>query len=491
MEVILALWNRFFPDGVIYALTGIVFLVGLIKCCHPVFRSGRALRRATRQLRDAGKKSSRSRWNDPDFLGKSLQPVWRAFLQSAEMGSTSGVSSDVADYINDESVILEPGRASLAEVIPGLCTSFGILGTFIGLVMGLGGLDLTDITSSIQLTNGIAFAFYTSIVGLIASLLFNFIYRFGVGRATRALDRFVAAFYTYAIAQPPDVATQLLTYEREQADAMLQFAQDLSGRMGDEIHRGIASAMQPVQRSMDDFMKAATRAQVEGLDYIVARFVDRMNTMLGGELETLRTALSETSAGQLQAQEKLRVAVDSMERLTSGVVEVNQVSQGLVTKFSGYVEDMGKAYQSISVTQADAADMLEEIAEASARQAKYLSALQEYQAQLQGSFQEYTVWTDRFVGGLEERTTSQSASLERIAGDMRSSAEMLQRAYKSFTEAVELGLTNTITLVGENTQGTYRQMHAALKEIQETLSQLAPVAAAQLAPGMPHGQEVT
>ena len=58
----------------------------------------------------------------------------------------------------------------------------------------------------------------------------------------------------------------------------------------------VASAMAPVQRTMDDFINAATRAQIDGLDYIVARFIDRMNSSLDGQFkhlgETLETAVA-------------------------------------------------------------------------------------------------------------------------------------------------------------------------------------------------------
>lgn len=465
--------EHLFPDAVFYVLTVLVFLFGLLKCCQPVLRNGSALRRAADLLKEGAKaKLGRPVWTDQSFLGKRLMPIWRSFLQSADMGAASGIAVDVADFVHDDNIIHGPGKATLADVIPGLCTSLGILGTFVGLSMGLSGLDLMEVTSYIQLTSGISLAFYTSIVGIIASMLFNIINRYAIGKTRQAIDDFTAAFYSYAIHQPPDAVTQILTYEKEQAGVLAQFGEEIGGRLSGEIQHAISSAMAPVTRSMDEFLKAATQAQIDGLDYIVARFVDRMNSSLDNQLHRLSDALTETADGQLHAQEKLRHAVDAIGDLTRGVADVHSASDQVVAKFAEYVGSMGNAYRNVSDTQADTQSLLTQISESSTRQAKYLSALQEYQAKLQGSFQDYTVWTDKYVGGLEEQTLAQNGALERIAMEMRASSELLRGSYESFTESIQLGLANALGLFEENMQGLVRQVNGTLADIQQTMGQL-------------------
>lgn len=473
MAQLMTILGHVFPDGIIYGLTVIIFITGLVKCCRPVFRNASALRRARDLLKEGAKaKLARPVWSEATFLGKRLQPIWRAFLQSAELGAANGVASDVAEYVHDDSIITEPGKASLADVIPGLCTSLGILGTFIGLSMGLNGLDVMEITSYMQLTSGIALAFNTSIVGIIASMTFNIIYRYAVGKARSALDNFTTAFYTYGIPQPPDPTTQILAYQRGQAAAMDQLAEDLGSQMGGEIQRAIATAMAPTQRAMNDFIGAATRAQIDGLDQVVSRFIERMNTVLDGELKHLGTALSDTANGQLQTQEKLQMIVASIGDMTQSVVEIHGVSEQVIAKFASYVSDMSGAYQKVGETQDEAQDLLAEISESSQRQTKYLSALQEYQTKLQASFRDYTLWTDQFVGGLEERTASQNAALDHTAAEMRASSDMLRGAYSSFTESIQLGLANALGLFDENMQNLMRQVNGTLKEIQDTINKL-------------------
>ncbi len=473
MEQVLKFLNSIFPEGIIYCMTVLIFLYGVMRCSRPLLSSAAHLRHATGMLEEGAKqKLSRPIWNDPGFLGKQLQPIWRGFLQSVGLSQSARVPCDVADYIHEDVLMMGQGRAALADIIPGLCTSLGILGTFVGLSLGLNRLDLTDLETAGQLTSGMALAFNTSIVGMIGSICFNIINRYAAGRARQAISDFTAAFYAYAIPQPPDATTQLLAYQREQSDALGQFAEDMSVRMAGEIQHAITNAMAPVQDSMEDFLNAATRAQVDGLDYIVARFIDRMNTALEGQLHRLGEALSQTSEGQLRAQEDLRGALDMIGKLTSGVSEVQGVSQDLLNKFARYVTQMEGAASGIADSQGKTTKLLEEISKSSQRQSQYLSALQAYQADLQASFQDYTIWTDSFVTGLEERTAAQKEALERVATEMRGSSELLRGAYKSFVESIELGLANALGLFDENMQNLTRQIHGTLSDIQETMVSL-------------------
>ena len=62
------------------------------------------------------------------------------------------------------------------QYAPTLMTSLGILGTFIGIVIGLLGFDTTNIDGSIPaLLEGLKTAFITSIFGLVGAISFNFI----------------------------------------------------------------------------------------------------------------------------------------------------------------------------------------------------------------------------------------------------------------------------------------------------------------------------
>lgn len=62
------------------------------------------------------------------------------------------------------------------EYLPGILSSLGVLGTFWGITIGLNGFKTETLNESIPiLLGGLKTAFYTSIVGMLASLITNFI----------------------------------------------------------------------------------------------------------------------------------------------------------------------------------------------------------------------------------------------------------------------------------------------------------------------------
>ena len=64
---------------------------------------------------------------------------------------------------------------------PGLMTTLGILGTFVGITIAIYGLDFTsdEITDSVTgLLNGMKVAFVTSVLGLLFSFVFRLLFPF-------------------------------------------------------------------------------------------------------------------------------------------------------------------------------------------------------------------------------------------------------------------------------------------------------------------------
>ena len=112
---------------VVYVAIVVLFVVGLVRCIAPVVHTRGTLRRAIRSIRSQGDK--KYAWQQDDFLGKgALYPHWSEYLNN--LFFADGVyhnASNVEDYINEETVMYGPGRASFAESLPGLMTSLGLM----------------------------------------------------------------------------------------------------------------------------------------------------------------------------------------------------------------------------------------------------------------------------------------------------------------------------------------------------------------------------
>ena len=180
MDVVRIIRSVFSLDTLIYIAIVAVLLIALLRCVLPLMMMASKLRRAARVIITESKQNKEKKsWNDLRFLGDRLQGAWGDFLQNAEMRDAHGDSCDVSLYINEDTVIYANYGMRLADLAPGLLTSLGILGTFLGLVMGLSGLNLNAADTAAllaameKLIGGMSTAFLTSTAGEVASIYFN------------------------------------------------------------------------------------------------------------------------------------------------------------------------------------------------------------------------------------------------------------------------------------------------------------------------------
>ena len=474
MQALTLLQKFFSVDMVIYAAIVLVAATALVRCTMPLSRVAGRLRRAARTIVTESKQNKEKKsWNDMHFLGDSLSATWADFLQNAEMRDAHGETCDVTQYINEDTVIYALGRTGFAGLAPGVMTSLGILGTFLGLVMGLSGLSLTGadtevvLTAMDQLIRGMSTAFLTSIVGVCGSLLFNLLNNRATDKCQKAIDRFCEVFSLYAMPKPVSEDTAMLALQQEQTAYIRQAVEDMSQKMAVQMEQSIMRAMLPVQRSMDNFILAATQAQVEGVDRIAQVFVQRMNVALGNEFDHLRQVLAETGVEQQKTQQELRAATEAIGQMTQDVVNMHQLSQGVLEHFRAYVADMDASRAQVDDTNRKTIELLEAMGKTSGQQALYLAKLQEYQAALTAASQQYTAWTDRFLASAQEQTRITGKEMDRVVGEMHEGSRTLSGAYEQFTKQTQENLARTTALFDESISSSIHQLNETLDSMRD------------------------
>ena len=475
MNILSLLKSIFSLDTLIYLAIVLVFLVALVRCVLPLSRMAARLRRASRTIVTEHRQNKEKKsWNDLHFLGDRLQGTWTDFLQNAELRDAHGGSCDVTEYINEDTIIYATGGTRLAELTPGILVSLGILGTFLGLVMGLSGLTLSASDTSTLLAGmekliaGMSTAFLTSIAGVVASIAFNLLNNHYVGKCEKAIDRFCDVFSLYAMPKPVSEETAMLTLQQEQTAYIRQAVEEISQKMAVQMEQSIMRAMLPVQRSMDNFILAATQAQVEGVDRIAQVFVQRMNVALGNEFDRLRQVLRETGAEQQKAQQDMRAATEAIAQMTQDVVNMHQLSQGVLEHFRDYVTDMDASRAHVEETNQKTLELLAAMNKTSGQQAMYLAKLQDYQAALTANQQQYAAWTDKFLASAQEQTRITSREMDRVVEEMHAGAQALSGSYETFARQTQENLAKTTALFDESITASIRQMNETLSAMRET-----------------------
>ena len=214
------------------------------------------------------------------FVNNELKDAFQKYQLSMKKYQTKrGFKniSDIEEYINED-LIDRIGKNFFNANMPGTLTGLGILGTFLGLSMGLatfGGQNILAISDSMgPLLEGMKVAFHTSVYGIFLSLVFSFIYRAVMANAYTAVEKFQRAFRQYVV--------PVRVEEDEDASAMLIYQANMAALM----------------KQMVDLLKQESAEQTKSMDRIVERFVNRMAETMGVEFYKLGNSLK--NAGETQ-----------------------------------------------------------------------------------------------------------------------------------------------------------------------------------------------
>lgn len=286
---------------------------------------------------------------------------------------------------------LQPGR--LLGALPSVLTALGLLGTFIGLAVGLNGLNLgdTDVESlrgGIEtMVAGAALGFTASVWGVAASLVVTIIEKVLSGRLARRSATFQRDVDHYFEQHSPEAALILIQGSTKSSAESLE-------SLHDRIGTALAASVRDLSVSMQDGVTKAIEAAVAPS---MALLADRASTQTAGVFENLvgRFAEGFKDMGREQA------------------IELNRASEALTAA----VTDLHSAIR----TQGDA------VAEQSATFRRELAEL--------------SLLTEELVTSLDGSTSALAQHLSTAAGDV-------ERSSRSLAESAT-ALEHTSTALGE------------------------------------------
>ncbi len=452
----------------VYIATIALFVIAIMKCITPVAKCRAQLARAIRKIRRGDKPDV---WQDKNFLGKgALNQPWNDYLHSRLFADDEyHNASPVDDYINEDTVIYEPGFQVFADAVPGLLVSLGFLGTLVGLVTGLADFRMEDSASTMDairtLVNGMRYAFTTSIVGVIGSITFSLVLRWVQGSARKTLNRFYDAMQHHAHMVTVDPITQITIYQQEQTTLLHSLAQDLTGGFTDRIGAAMDMAMQPLQDSMERFMTATTQKQLDGLDLIVTKFVSSMNERLQGQFDNLARSIDETCQWHRETQAAVRDTLDGLHSISRDIVEIQQVSESLIVKFDKYITRLAAAQHQVDEGFTNASSNLKAMELVSRQQASYVSQIGQMQADFLRDVASYQTRMDQFARTFSENVNTSASAMSKISQELKHNGETLSASHKAFSQGVNDELNHAFDAFDKNMQDIIADMNGLISGI--------------------------
>lgn len=390
---------------------------------------------------------------------------------------------DAEYFFGVDRIAPELFRNRLLSAAPGFLTAGGLISTFLGLSLGLSGIDLTGSAESLKtgvggLVEGAGVAFIPSLFGVIFSVLLNV--------ATKGVQQWIAQEFASPIELKIDRAVNRVTAEHLLNDSLelqrdsAQDIKELSEKIGSSVGETVAESVQKlsvelraaIADSLQPALESLTSAIVEQNADVFDTLTQRMSEgfaevgreqarQLHSGAEAIDAAVSGLTAGltqvqdettQLQAtiREQATTLSNAAEAIAGGAAALDESA----TKFHG-ISDQIRDLQEVTVTKFE--ELLEQHTGIFANLQNYMLALPRLQAAMNST-------VDGLANASQNVTESNAAAVA-----------MLERTTKVTVEQ----LSESIAQQSEHARQTYErlstELQAAQKQMEGWLNEYARV----------------
>lgn len=266
-------------------------------------------------------------------------------------------------FFSEQAIVDTPLKADFYKHLPGILTGLGIIGTFLGLIMGLSSFDVSDAAKAQSelknLINAVGHAFYVSGAAITMAMFFTWIEKslvtarhrqvaklhqmvdslFDAGAGEEYLARLVMASETQATqaahikdALVADLKVILTTLTEKQMEVqsrhtemMLQAQAEHSSRMSADVGKAIVDHLGGPIADIATAVKGVSANQGDAVNKmltdVLAGFSAQMHDMFGGQMRGMTDLLRETSEAMRASAEKFATLASDMDSAGKGAVE--------------------------------------------------------------------------------------------------------------------------------------------------------------------------
>lgn len=335
---------------------------------------------------------------------KILGKVWCEFEASLIKKQNSVTTTmDSSVYFNEYILVDVPLKLEVMRNIPGILTSLGIVGTFIGVLTGLSDYKPDNIemvrVSVTHLLSGVNAAFCNSLGAISCALIFTLfekIYTNNLYSQVISLQQAINRVFNRSVSE--DYLQQMLIQSEQQSQALKSFSQDLSEsikvaldelvtkqtkviissseaytkNISQALEAQLSPSMERLNSVMDEVRKTQANAGEEAMQKMVADFkhslqsssnqqFDQTLQAISGAAEILGSVKSELGGFAAMMKEQATVqneiVAKQMETLTahasSSQTEMNEEFKGFIESISG---NLGKLQSEMALKSTESID---------------------------------------------------------------------------------------------------------------------------------------
>lgn len=319
----------------------LVVIIGATKKLVGIASISSDLTYSSQELRKSADKFSSFDKIKDSFANKKLKKLYEDYQHEFErlkVDLPDGVGCDIEEYFNEEN-LASVLHADRLNQIPGALSGLGMLGTFVGLTLGLSQFNFLGSSTKIAegvdpLLSSIKVAFFTSILGLILSIVFNAIYRTLNESVEKSLVEFVASHHIANKDDSHNSINKLLSIQSQQRDSIINFPD----RIVDSISRGLEPLINDMELTYTKACERLKEAQFEGMEVLVNQFTKQLIGTLDETAKSLTSVVEKSSVIQSEMQTALENQIEKVISLSKDTEKLYQLSADTVTTLCEHSE---------------------------------------------------------------------------------------------------------------------------------------------------------
>ena len=226
---------------------------------------------------------------DAFIENQDMKEHYEAYCEAYRRKSAAGCN--ITDFLNFDQ-LTENLSVRFCQILPGLMTAMGILGTFLGLAIGLTNFDFSSSQSlgeSIQIfISGINIAFYTSIYGIVISIYMNSFYNSVEERFEEKLMKLEKCFDKLGMNQSEQsMWARLYEEERSQTRSLDQLNKEFASHLADVLGERLSKSFNMTNSNIQNLMGQIHERENSALEQMAGSFLKNLNSSIQSDYASM------------------------------------------------------------------------------------------------------------------------------------------------------------------------------------------------------------
>lgn len=358
------------PSNIITSLwVFVTFVFGVVAVVY-FFRDRTSLQKrlssALQCLKGKNPDTVRDSYNDikremESILGNLWLAYDRSLVRSRDNSGQISIHStaEARWFFNENTIIIPRLSIGFYNALPGVFTGWGILGTFVGLTLGLAQLNIgSDTVEGLRqgiegMLSGMSLAFSSSLWGILISLIFLIITRLClrkvydmVGELQQAVDE------AFPILTSEQLLENCLWEAREQSKELKRFNEDLAISIATALDEKLSLRLDPTFDKLLGAIEQLTQVGSSELGQVISSQMGAEIKNLSEILDAVGNNLRSISDYITASQEKLTESVQNIleqfsSKISDALSRVNQQQDTLVNQIKNSIGDFADKTKAI------------------------------------------------------------------------------------------------------------------------------------------------